>query len=79
VVLAAGLVSPITGLLKDYFGRIRPAFDDGGARLDSLSHPSGLGVHFLSDVVGGWALGLGWTLLTAVLLGVLPGKRGVLR
>ena len=32
-----------------------------------------LGVHFLSDVVGGWALGLSWTLLTALLIGALPG------
>ena len=32
-----------------------------------------LGVHFLSDVVGGWALGIGWSLGVALLLGGLPG------
>jgi membrane-associated phospholipid phosphatase len=37
-----------------------------------------LGVHFLSDVVGGWALGLGWTVLVATLLGGLPGHRAAL-
>jgi membrane-associated phospholipid phosphatase len=32
-----------------------------------------LGVHFLSDVLGGWALGVGWSLGVALLLGGLPG------
>lgn len=32
-----------------------------------------LGVHFLSDVVGGWALGTAWTLLVARAFGALPG------
>ena len=113
-------VGPLTTLLKELFGRIRPDFDEGGARLDSLSFPSGhssgiatlvtvalllafpmltsrarawwlavgallvvlvgltrmwLGVHFLSDVLGGWALGVGWSLLVALLLGGLPGAR----
>ena len=38
-----------------------------------------LGVHFLSDVVGGWALGLGWALLTALLFGALAEGRAALR
>ena len=32
-----------------------------------------LGVHYLSDVVGGWALGLSWSLGVALLFGGLPG------
>jgi membrane-associated phospholipid phosphatase len=118
VVAAAVLVAPLTTALKEYFGRVRPDFDAGGARYDSLSYPSGhssgvatlvcvalvlswpllssaarrlwvaagvalvllvgltrmwLGVHFLSDVVGGWSLGISWTLVTALLFGALPG------
>jgi membrane-associated phospholipid phosphatase len=37
-----------------------------------------LGVHFLSDVVGGWSLGLGWTLVVALAFGALPGGRSAL-
>ncbi len=103
---------------------MRPDFDDGGARYESLSFPSGhssgiatlvtvalvlawplldrgarrwwlalgvalvllvgltrmwLGVHYLSDVVGGWSLGVAWSLGLALLLGGLPGGRAALR
>ena len=124
LVTAVALIGPLTGLLKIYFGRVRPDFADGGARLESLSYPSGhssgiatlvtvalvlawplmaargrhwalaagvalvllvgltrmwLGVHFLSDVVGGWALGLGWALLTALVFGAFAEGRAALR
>ena len=123
VVTANVLVTPLTVLLKEVVGRVRPAFEDGGASYDGLSYPSGhssgiatfvtialvlawprlssqqrrlalgagaalvvlvgltrmwLGVHFLSDVVGGWALGITWTLLVAVAFDALPGGRGAL-
>lgn len=116
-------IAPLTTLLKDLFGRLRPDFDLGGARYESLSYPSGhssgiatlvtvglllawpllarrartwvvvlgtclvvlvgltrmwLGVHYLSDVLGGWALGVGWSVLVATLLGGLPGGRAAL-
>jgi len=121
---AVVLVAPLTTGLKEYFGRIRPPFEEGGARYESLSFPSGhasgiatlvtvalvlawpllsararhsalavgivlvalvgltrmwLGVHYLSDVVGGWSLGVAWTLLTALLFGALSGGRAALR
>ena len=123
VIAANVLVGPVTALLKEAFGRVRPAFENGGASYDTLSFPSGhssgiatlvtiglvlawprltsrrrglalagglalvvlvgltrmwLGVHFLSDVVGGWALGVSWTLLVAVAFDALPGGRGAL-
>lgn len=124
VLTAVVLVAPLTQLLKAAVGRIRPPFEDGGARYDSLSYPSGhsagiatlvgvalvlawpvltasarrwslgagvlvvllvgltrmwLGVHYLSDVVGGWSLGVAWTLGTALLFGALPGGRAAFR
>lgn len=124
LVTAVVLVAPLTGLLKEYFGRVRPDFAEGGARYDSLSFPSGhasgiatlvtvalilawpllaararrwalaagillvllvgltrmwLGVHFLSDVVGGWALGVGWSLFTALVFGAFAEGRASLR
>jgi membrane-associated phospholipid phosphatase len=124
VTLAAMLIGPLNTLLKVTFGRVRPDFDQGGARLASLSYPSGhssgiatlvtvsllliwplmlrravritalvlgaafvllvgltrmwLGVHFLTDVLGGWSLGVGWSLLVATVLGGLPGHRAAL-
>jgi undecaprenyl-diphosphatase len=124
LVTAVVLVAPLTTLLKDYFGRVRPDFTEGGARYESLSFPSGhssgiatlvtvglivawpllaararrwllavgvllvllvgltriwLGVHFLSDVVAGWALGTSWSLLTALVFGAFAEGRASLR
>ena len=123
VVTANVLVGPLTALLKETFGRVRPAFENGGAAYDGLSFPSGhssgiatlvtialvlawprlparrrrialaagaalvvlvgltrmwLGVHFLSDVLGGWAFGAAWALLVALAFDALPGGRGAL-
>jgi membrane-associated phospholipid phosphatase len=123
VLVAVGLIGPITTLIKNLVGRPRPQFADGGAHLQSLSFPSGhssgiatavvvglvlawpllpgrrrrlwvalgavlivvvgfsrlwLGVHYLSDVVAGWSLGIAWSLLTAWLFGALPGGRAAL-
>lgn len=124
LVTAVVLVAPLTTLLKDFFGRVRPDFAEGGARYESLSFPSGhssgiatlatvalvlawpllarrarhwalaagavlvvlvgltrmwLGVHYLSDVIGGWALGVAWSLLSALLFGAFAEGRAALR
>jgi undecaprenyl-diphosphatase len=123
VLTAIVLVAPLTTAVKELVGRVRPTFVNGGARVESLSFPSGhssgiatlvtvvlvlawpllgrtgrrvclvlgvalallvgftrmwLGVHFLSDVVGGWALGVAWTLTVALAFGALPGGRAAL-
>lgn len=120
LVVTAVFIRHLTSALKEFFDRVRPAFEDGGAQYHSFSFPSGhssgiatlvtgglllawpllapaarrgwvvlggllvllvgltrmwLGVHYLSDVVAGWALGVGWTVLTAVVFGVLPARR----
>ena len=63
LVTAVALIGPLNTLLKIYFGRVRPDFAEGGARLESLSYPSGhsSGIATLVTV----ALVLAWPLMAA--------------
>ena len=63
VVTAVALIGPLNTLLKEFFGRVRPDFAEGGARLESLSYPSGhsSGIATLVTV----ALVLAWPLMAA--------------
>jgi len=118
ILVAALIVSPLTTVLKELVGRVRPTADDPLVAADGLSFPSAhssgaatlagvllvvlwpmlsrrwrpwvlaglglaaicvawtrmaLGVHYLSDTVGGLALGAAVVLLSMTIFGVYPG------
>jgi len=120
VLLAALVVGPLTGLLKELVARVRPTADDPLVAASGLSFPSGhssgaatlagillvvlwpvlarryrpwlvggsvllplcvawtriaLGVHYLSDVVAGLALGTWVVLVSMAVFGLYPGGR----
>lgn len=117
LVVAGGLIGPLTTVLKLAVGRNRPDFPDPIFVSDSLSHPSGhasgvatlvglvlvaslrlqgprqrwltvlggvglviavgltrigLGAHYPSDVVSGYALGAGWVLVLTAAFDAAP-------
>lgn len=117
-VLAAGTVGPLTTLLKELVGRVRPSYDDPLVSASGLSYPSGhsagaatlagvllvvfwplvsrrwrpslavaaalgaicvawtrlaLGVHYLSDTVGGLALGTAVVFFWMAVFGLYRG------
>lgn len=119
LVLAAVVVGPLTTLMKELVGRVRPTADDPLVAADGLSFPSGhssgaatlagvllvvlwpvvarrwrpwlvsalvllalcvawtriaLGVHYLSDVVAGLALGGLVVMVSMVVSGLYPGR-----
>ncbi len=123
VLVAALTVGPLTSLLKEWVGRVRPTADDPLVEASGLSFPSGhssgaaalagvllvvlwpilgrrwrpwltaalvlaalcvawtriaLGLHYLSDVVGGLALGAAVVLVSMATFGLYAGGRAEL-
>jgi membrane-associated phospholipid phosphatase len=77
---ASGVATLVTGALVLTWPSLSPSGRRlavaGGVALGLLVGCTRLelGVHFASDVVGGWALGVGWTLLVALAFRALPGR-----